>query len=71
MFVKEISCDITNNKCKENCRYCRPEILCLHRIDTSFYVCDVCKKWIDDYAEKVVSENGKHYHEKCFNGVNL
>lgn len=71
MLVKEESCDITYNKCNERCRYCRPDVLCLHLIDTSYYVCDVCKKWIDEFKEKPISLDGKHYHKKCIEEENL
>ena len=65
MLVNELSCDISGRKCRETCRYCRPEILCLHLVDTSYYVCDKCLKWIDDYKENPVVIGENHYHQKC------
>lgn len=66
MLKKEFTCDISGHSCSEKCRYNRPEILCLHYQDTSYYVCDKCLKWIDEYVEKPVAVGKNHYHEKCF-----
>lgn len=65
MLKKEFICDISGKPCRETCRYCRPEVLCLHYTEESWYVCDKCLKWIDDCAEKPVVVGKNHYHEKC------
>lgn len=66
MLKKEFTCDISGHSCSKDCRYNRPEILCLHYQDTSYYVCDKCLKWIDEYLEKPLVVGKNHYHEKCF-----
>ena len=65
MLKKEFICDISGKPCRETCCYHRPEILCLHYTEGSWYVCDECLKWIDDYVEKPVTIGNHHYHKNC------
>lgn len=69
MLKKEFICDISGKPCRETCRYCRPEVLCLHYTEESWYVCDECLKWIDEYVEKPVAVGNHHYHQKCLKEV--
>lgn len=70
MFIKQDVCDLSYNSCKQSCRYCRPDVLCLHLISDGYYICDKCNKWIDEWVEEPTIIGEKHYHEKCAKEVN-